>query len=333
MSMYTYKIVVSLRYPTPFFNIPIEGVELMREKCINSNIIVAFDERKLLTEIVDADIYFAWRITEEVYKAANKLKWFHSGAAGVGASLFSEIIHSPLIITNSKGISAPAIAEHALCLMLALNRQLKIYFNYQLEHYWAKDELMKQYKSPIVLEGKSLGIIGLGHIGKELARRARCFGMKVIAVDKYNTAEKIELVDKLFPGDGLAELLKASDYVVVCVPLTKETWGLIGRKELELMKSTAFLINVARGKIVKQEDLSKALQEGKIAGAALDVVEEEPLPKENPLWNMTNVIITPHIAGVFPDFWVKCVDLFIENYKRFVKGEELINLVDKKEGF
>jgi D-2-hydroxyacid dehydrogenase (NADP+) len=325
--------VVSLRYPTPFFNIPNEGVELMREKCINSNIIVAHNEHELLTEIVDADIYFAWRITDEVYKAANKLKWFHSGAAGVGASLFPEIVESPLIITNSRGISAPTIAEHVLFLMLALSRQMKIYFNYQVDHYWAKNELIAQYKIPQVLEGKSLGIIGLGHIGKELARRAHCFGMKVIAVKKHRTTDKIEVVDKLLLEDGLPELLKTSDYVAVCVPLTKKTWGLIGRKELELMKSTAFLINVARGKIVKQEDLIKALQERKIAGAALDVVEKEPLPKESALWSMDNVIITPHIAGVFPDYWEKCVNLFIENYERFVKGEELINLVNKKEGF
>jgi D-2-hydroxyacid dehydrogenase (NADP+) len=331
--MYIYKIVVSLRYPTPFFNIPIEGVELMREKCINSNIIVAYDEGELLTEIVDADIYFSWRITREVYKVAINLKWFHSGAAGIGASLFSEIINSPLIITNSKGISASAIAEHALCLMLALNRQLKIYFSYQLEHYWAKDELIEQYKIPQVLEGKSLGIIGLGHIGKELARRAHCFGMKVIAVDKLIAGDKIGVVDKLFPEDGLPELLKTSDYVVVCVPLTKNTWGLIGKKELRLMKPTAFLINVARGKIVKQEDLINALQEGKIAGAALDVVEEEPLPRESALWSMDNVIITPHIAGVFPNYWEKCVNLFIENYKRFIEKKELINVVNKKEGF
>jgi D-2-hydroxyacid dehydrogenase (NADP+) len=210
MSSHTNKIVVNLHHPMPFFCIPIESVKLVREKCANSNIVLISDERELLKEIKDADIYFAWRITREVYKAANKLKWFHSGVAGVGASLFPEIVESPLIITNSRGISASTIAEHALFLMLALSRQMKIYFNYQINHYWAKNELIAQYKIPQVLEGKSLGIIGLGHIGKELARRAHCFGMKVIAVDKYCTAEKIESVDELFPEVGLAELLKAS---------------------------------------------------------------------------------------------------------------------------
>jgi phosphoglycerate dehydrogenase-like enzyme len=333
MSSYTYKIVVNLHHPTPFFNIPIESVELMREKCTNSNIVIISNNRELLKEIEDADIYFTWRITREVYKAAINLKWFHSGAAGIGASLFSEIVKSPLIITNSRGIGASTIAEHVLFLMLALSRQMKIYFNYQLNHYWAKNELIAQYKIPQALEGKSLGIIGLGNIGKELARRAHCFGMKVIAVKKHITADKIEVVDKLFPEDCLPELLKASDFVVVCVPLTKNTWGLIGKKELRLMKPTAFLINVARGKIVNQKELINALQEGVIAGAALDVVEEEPLPKESTLWSMDNVIITPHIAGVFPNYWEKCVNLFIENYKRFIEKKELINVVNKKEGF
>jgi len=218
-------------------------------------------------------------------------------------------------------------------LMLVLNRQLKKYVGYQQKGYWSKDELMNHSHFPQILEEKSLGIIGLGHIGRELARRARCFGMKIIAVKKHIPPTEIEGVDKLLPEEDLPVLLRESDYAVICVPLTKQTWGLIGEKELRLMKSTAFLINVARGKIVKQDELIKALREGIIAGAALDVIEKEPLPKNSPLWYMDNVIITPHVAGVFPGFWVKNVNLFVDNYRRFVQGEELINIVNKREGF
>lgn len=333
MSANRLKILISLRYPTPFFNIPEEGVEMIREKCAPSLVSVANDAQELLQEMVDADIYFGWRITKELFRVAKKLKWFHAGAAGIGSSLFTEIVQSPLIVTNSIGVSASAVAEHAVGLMLALNRKLKKYVNYQQKGYWSKDELGSLSLVPQILEGKSLGIIGLGHIGRELARRARCFGMRIIAAEKRIPPAGIEGIDKLLPEEDLPILLRESDYVAICIPLTKNTWGLIGEEELRLMKPTAYLVNIARGKIVKQKELIEALKQGDIAGAALDVFEKEPLSKNSQLWDMENVIITPHIAGVFPDFWRKCVNLFVENYRRFVHGKELINIVNKSEGF
>ena len=327
------KILVSLYHRNPWWNIPAEVVQRIIQEVVPSEVKVAFGMQEILKEIVEADIYFGWRITKEVFQAAQKLKWFHSGAAGIGGSLFPELVESPLIVTNSKGVSASAIAEHIMGLMLALIRQLKMSISYQLRGYWAQEEIMSQPQFLQTLEGKSLGIIGLGHIGRELAHRAKCFGMRIIALKKYIPAKGIEGVDRLLRQNQLQELLKKSDFVVICASLTKQTWGLIGQRELSLMKPTAFLINVARGKIVKQEELIKALRQGIIAGAALDVVENEPLPQDSPLWNMENVIITPHIGGVFPAYWDKSLNLFVGNYKRFVRGEKLINLVDKKLGY
>ena len=283
------------------------------------------DKEKLMELIKDAEIVFAGRLTPEMFRAGKKLQWVHSSSAGVERLLFPELVVSSVILTNSRGIHPIQVSEHALGLMLCLVRGLHKLIRFQPGREWRHVKVDE-------LWGKTIGVIGLGTIGSEIARKAKALGMTVFAIKK-RPGVKPEYVDRLLSPEGLPELLSASDFVVVIAPLTKETEGMIGERELKLMKPTAYLINVARGKIVREADLIRALKEGWIAGAGLDVFEEEPLPKSSPLWDLENVIITPHMAGSTPYYWERATALFCENLKRFVGGKPLINIVDKRAGY
>ncbi len=181
------------------------------------------------------------------------------------------------------------------------------------------------------LAGKTLGIIGLGSIGMEIARKGKCFGMNVIGIKK--THENVRWVDEVYTPENLDIVLGESDYLVLCVPATDETKNLIGERELKKMKISAYLINIARGDVIDENALIRALKEKWIAGAAIDVTREEPLSPDSPLWELDNLIITPHVAGSSPYYWDRAVDIFVENLKRFFQGEELINVVDWDRGY
>jgi len=182
------------------------------------------------------------------------------------------------------------------------------------------------------LTGKTLGVLGLGNVGMELSFRGKCFGMEVIAVDR-RVVRRPSYVDEVMGLWGLDTLLAKSDYLVITVPLTSSSKHMIGERELRLMKSNAYIINISRGPVVEEKALVKALKEGWIAGAGLDVFEKEPLPMDSELWDLENVIITPHISGGTPRYAERLADIFCENLSRFLEGKTLINLVDKKEGY
>ena len=188
---------------------------------------------------------------------------------------------------------------------------------------------------PTELKGKTVGIVGLGKIGSDVARLARAFRTKVLVMEKLATTREKDVagVDELFPPNEFLQMLPECDFVILTLPLTPETKGLIGETELRVMKSTAYIINVARGPIIKQDALIQALKEGWIAGAALDVFEAEPLPPESELWELPNVIISPHTAPYIERHTALLTELFCENLRRFLNGEELINVVDKKREF
>jgi phosphoglycerate dehydrogenase-like enzyme len=187
---------------------------------------------------------------------------------------------------------------------------------------------------PVNLRGQTAGIIGLGHIGKEVARLAKCLGMQVIATSRSaGEGDKARYVDKLVPREKLPELLRESDFVILTLPSTAETTRLIGEKELRLMKPTSVIINIGRGNIIDEAALIRALEEKRIAGAGLDVFTQEPLPAESKLWALPNVILTPHIAGAMPDYSVHTTEIFCDNLARFLAGKKLKNIVDKKIGY
>jgi phosphoglycerate dehydrogenase-like enzyme len=257
--------------------------------------------------------------------AAPELKWVHVSSAGVDRFLFAEMVQHAAVMTNSRGVAAVSIAEHAFALMLAFTRGLPLAFRHQQERRWVHTSLLE-------IRGQTLGIVGLGHVGREVAGRAAAFGMRVLAVD-INPMDPPESVASLWPLERLPDLFAEADIVVNCTPLTPRTERMIGRELFLRMKPTALFVNVSRGRIVDQEALVAALQEERIAGAALDVVYPEPLPADSPLWSMPNVILTAHSATSSQHFSQRLLDLFCENLRRYVVGEPLRNVVDKQAGF
>jgi len=282
------------------------------------------EKNKILGEINDVEVLYAASFDKDIFKAANKLKWIHCHRAGVDPFIFPEMVKSDILLTNSRGIHRTQVSEHTMSLILAWSRRLHKFIRYQLEAKWYK------FETDEVL-GKTIGIIGLGDIGIEIAAKAKSFGMKILGLD----IRKIQppQVDEMIPPERLSVLLKRSDYVVLVVPLTPETKGLIGEKELKQMKKTAVLVNISRGGLIQEDKLVKALKEGWIAGAALDVFEIEPLPPESEFWKMENLILTPHVAGTTPYYDQRAILVFIENLKRYLEGKPLINLIDKEKGY
>ncbi len=272
-----------------------------------------------------AEVVLAGRWSDELWQSAPSLRWVQSGGAGVERFLTPGFIASPIILTNAAGVYAIPIADHVLALMLALSRRLPLHFRNQQQRKW-------EWDGGDELNGKRLGIVGLGGIGSEVAKRARAFGMRVIAT-RRRPDRPSPFADEVRGADALPWLLAESDYVVLCAALTPETRHLIGEPELAAMKPTARLVNVGRGGLVDEPALIRALQAGRIAGAGLDVTEEEPLPADSPLWGMDNVIITPHSSGSSPRSHERLMDLFCENLRRWLAGEELLNVVDKEAGY
>jgi phosphoglycerate dehydrogenase-like enzyme len=251
-----------------------------------------------------------------------------SGGAGVEWFLTPDFIASPVVLTNAAGVYAVPIADHVMALVLHFSRQFNNLLRKQAKREWAE---WGEFGAGELLD-KTLGIVGLGGIGAEVARRAKGFGMRVIAVRRRPQLTS-EHADEVRGAEDLAWLLAESDFVALCSALTHSTRHLIGQAELRLMKPTAYLINIARGGLVDEAALVTALQSAEIAGAGLDVFEEEPLPKESPLWDMPNVMITPHDAGSSPRSGERLMDLFCENLRRYIAGEPLLNVVDKEAGY
>lgn len=280
-------------------------------------------------KIEEAEIILTSRLHNIDFQKAKNLKWVHVTAAGVDR-IPEDILNSDILITNSSGVHSIPIAEHVFVFILMFERQVHKSFRVQIEEKkWIRD-----YKilSVSELHGKTIGIIGLGAIGKKIAELAKAFDMKVLAVVR-NLREKDDNVDELYPTDGLDKVLQNSDYVVVCLPLTKETYHLFDYEKFIEMKPSAYFINIGRGKVVNEKDLIKVLKGDVIAGAGLDVFEEEPLPSDSELWKLENVIITPHYSGWTPYYMNRVIDIFCENLKAYLKKKKMPNLIDKELGY
>jgi len=246
-------------------------------------------------------------------------------SAGVEEYLFPELVESDIVLTNCKVIYGIQLAEHTMALILSFSRALNILIRRQTEEIWESRANLPATE----ICGQTLGIIGLGGTGQELAQRAHAFGMRILAIDPTQT-QRPEYVELFWHPDKLHDLLGESDFVAICCPLTHRTRGMISDAEFRAMKPTAYLINVTRGGVVDQDALIRALRTEEIAGAGIDVTTPEPLPKGNPLWGMENVILTPHMSGQSPYAGSRFRTLFCENVRRFVAGEPLLNVVDKQ---
>jgi phosphoglycerate dehydrogenase-like enzyme len=322
----TVDILIAIFSDVPAWTIPAERVDDLRGRFPALRFLHAGSADEMVQLIPTAEVAFTSRLTPQALMAAPLLRWAHSPAAGVGGMLFPAMKASPVIMTNSRGMSSVAVAEHALMLVLASARRLPEAVRAQDARRWICDEL----SGLRTIRGLTLGIVGLGSIGRELARLASALGMTVIGTRQEAGGSAPEGVTEILGPENLPALLGRADFVVLAAPLTGETRGMIGPAELRLMKPSAWLVNIARGRLVDQAALAEALGRGTIAGAALDVFEIEPLPPSSPLWAMKNVILTPHIAGFRADHWEAATGLFAANLTRFLNGEDLANIVDKR---
>ncbi len=313
----TYKIVVT--------GMPPESIRDFQS--VSPDVQVVSAERdELLKQIVDADAIFG-TINPQLFHAAHKLKWVQIYSAGVETYRFPDFIHSDVILTNCKIIQGPEIADHALALLLALTRDLRPIIPNLPKEEWAKERY-----HPLELRGKTAVIIGVGGIGQQIAQRASAFGMKIIGVDPKDIPLN-PYVSKMVYPDKLNSVLPQADVVFISAPHTPQSEGMMGAAQFELMKKGSFFIAVSRGKLYDTNALVKALDERRLAGAGMDVTNPEPLPKGHPLWKFDNVIITPHIAGQSDGINERRMDLIKENIARFVKGEPMLNVVDKVKGY
>ncbi len=257
---------------------------------------------------------------------APKLKWLQVMSAGIDR-LEEGILRRPVVVTNVSGIHGTAMGEFALHLMLSLAKHAPSWFRQQQEKQW------KRF-FPNLLHSRTVGILGLGNIGREIARLSKAFGMRVLATHRSaKEGERARYVDMVFPPEQQSQILAESDFLILALPLTAETTRLIGEVELRAMKPTSYLINIARGEVVDEAALIRAIEEKWIAGAGLDVFATEPLPADSKIWSLPNVIYSPHIAGYMPDYDLRATEVFCENLKRYLQGKRFLHVVDKYKGY
>ena len=275
----------------------------------------------LLKEVSDADAIIG-NPSREVVQAAKKLKWVQIASAGVKPYLHPELVNSDAVMTNAKTLSSAAIADHAFSMLLAFTRKINYFIKIQPKEGWERKNFELQE-----LYNKTAVVVGTGGIGSNVAQRAKAFGMTVIGVDPEEFPPRLSFDRMVYP-DRLDEVIPEADVVFLCVPHTKDSEGMFGSDQFELMKRGSYFIAVSRGKIYNQAALIKALDSNRLGGAGLDVTDPEPLPKGNPLWKFDNVIITPHVATQGESGTPLRMKLYKENIARFAAGEQLRNVVD-----
>lgn len=284
-------------------------------------------------ELAEAEILFSQSLRPEQFAVARKLRWIHSPAAAVHQLMFPELVNSDVVLTNAREVHGRGVAEHVMALILASAKRIPESVHFQQKRIWGQEILWNDGACPADIAGATLGLIGFGSIGRNVAKFAHAMGMQVIVVREHPEKTTPEFVAEELPSSRLHEALARADYVVLCPPLTPSTRGMIGRKEFGKMKPTAFLVNVGRGPLLVEAALIGALRERTIAGAALDVFDKEPLPADSPLWELDNLLITPHTAGMDARLWEHHYALFSENLRRYFSDEPLLGMVDKRRGY
>jgi phosphoglycerate dehydrogenase-like enzyme len=335
------KVVIVLKHRFSLWTAPDWFVEKLRAEFPDVEFVNHRSYDNLEGDLRDAEVVVSWSLNPDQVRAAPKLKWIHSTAAAIHNLLIPEIIQSPIIITNGRSVHGPVVAEHVLSLLFALAKRLPTAIRFQQRHEWGQDQMTREQPSLRELRDSVLGLVGVGSIGGHLARIANAIGMKVIAVranpekgaDWLAPDDTLRAQQRVYGPEDLHQMLREADFVVISAPVTGKTQKLIDANALALMKTDAYLINVARGVLVDESALIEVLRQKKIGGAALDVFEEEPLPASSPLWDLDNVLITPHQAGIAHKLWERQYALFRENLRRYQTGKPLLGLVNKSAGY
>ena len=312
---------------------------------VGMQVVNATDSDEAAREIADADAFFG-KLTPHLLSRAAKLRWVQSPTASLEHYLFPELVEHPSLLSNMRGLFSDVIADHVMGFVLCFARNLHTYLRQQQAGDWSPvgdtayvtdfvsgpGTVTPMDRAHQHLSDCTLGVVGVGHIGAEVLRRAGAFGMKLRGVDPIHRSVPGTL-DDVWPVERLHDLLAESDYVVIAAPHTPETEKLFRRAVFQQMKRSGILINIGRGAIVDLNDLVAALEAGEIAGAALDVCEIEPLPSHHPLWTMPNVIITPHVAAASPHIAERHLETLLENVRRFLRDEPPMTLVDKRKWY
>lgn len=277
-------------------------------------------------EQVEILVTYGEDLTSDLIKKMPKLKWIQVLSAGLELMPFKELIERRIQVTNAKGIHRVPMAEYTMSMILQLTRKHYSFYDNQKEGVWDRSLRVDE------VYGKTLGILGLGAIGSEIAKRAQAFGMRVLGM-RRSEGDAPAYVDELISFKQKEKLFRESDYLVVLLPLTQHTANFVGNEELQMMKTSAYLINIARGQVVDEESLLQALREEKIAGAVLDVFTEEPLPADHPFWKTERLILTPHVSGRSPYYMQRAIEIFRENLSKYPQSGDMINVIQLDKGY
>jgi phosphoglycerate dehydrogenase-like enzyme len=326
------KLVICVWHPFTEWRPKPLMAEAIRKRWPEMRVVHLPDYDQLPEELPDTDIFVGYSLRAKQLKDAKQLKWIHSTAAGVAQLMYPELRESGLLVTNPSGIFSVPMAEHTMGLLVALARNFPDSVRQQDAKHWSQQVLWDKPQHLTELNGQVLLIVGYGSIGREVAKRAKAFEMRVWGVTRSGDGER-EYAEKIFPASRLHEALPSADYVLIAAPETAETKQLIGAAEIARMKRGARLINVGRGSLLDETALIGALEKGALGGAALDVAETEPLPPESPLWTAPNLMITPHTSGVSDRLWVRQTETLVELLERWFDGREMFNRVDFARGY
>jgi phosphoglycerate dehydrogenase-like enzyme len=326
------KLLIFVHHPFDQWNAPDWFPQRLQREFHQVSVVTLPDYSRVDEEIVDAQIVIAWSIRPEQIAAAKKLQWVHSPAAAVHQLMFPELVNSDIILTNAREVHGPVVAEHVIALIFALAKKIPDSVRLQQRHVWGQQILWDELPRIREIAGATVGIVGLGSIGRAVAQSAKALGMRVIAVREH-PEKGSESADAVFGPAQIDELFRQADYVVLAAPVTETTKAIANAERLALMKSGACLINVGRGALVDEPALACALREKRIGGAALDVFPKEPLPADSPLWDVPNLLITPHTAALTEKLWERHYSLFSENLQRYLGGSPLLAIVDKRRGY
>jgi phosphoglycerate dehydrogenase-like enzyme len=326
------KLVICVWHPFTFWRPQAVMPQTIRARWPEVRVVHLPDYDRLPAELPDTDIFVGYSLRAEQLQHAKKLKWIHSTAAGVAQLMYPELRDSGIVVTNPSGVFSIPMAEHTMGLLLALARNFPDSVRHQDRSHWGQQDMWDKPQRFTELNGQVLLVVGFGSIGRELAKRARAFDMRVWGVTRSGIGDAT-LAEKIFPASRLQDALPHADYVVIAAPETSETRRMIGAAQIACMKPGARLVNVGRGSLLDEAALIHALETGALAGAALDVTSVEPLPADSPLWKAPNLFITPHTSAVSDRLWQRETLLLIDLLERWFDGRELFNQVDFSRGY
>ena len=326
------KLLIFVHHPFDLWCAPTWFSERLRQEFPQANVIHLPDYKRVDEEIKDAEIVVSWSIRPAQIMSAKKLRWIHSTATAVHQLMFPELVNSDIVLTNARDVHGPVVAEHVIALIFALAKKIPAAARFQYAHEWAQQRMFDEHPRVREIKGATVGLIGMGAIGRAVSQTAKALGMRVIAVREH-PEKGSDGADEIFAPAQVNEIFRQADYIVLAAPVTDATKAIANAERLALMKEDACLINVGRGQLVDEAALISALRGKRIGGAALDVFPKEPLAPDSPLWDTPDLLITPHTAALTDKQWERHYALFTENLHRYLNGQPLLAVVDKQKGY